>query len=528
MLHSAIEVRSEGSLDCDGLFAAEAIPAGTLVWQLTGPTFTWSQVQSFSRDELAHFNKYGFQCGEDRYSSPYDLSKNSNHSCDPNTWWDGNDRLVARRDISKGEEVTYDYSTSDVDLVFTMKCNCGADNCRGIITNEDCFDSDWQLQYRSNLPDHVLKAIQQRKYVQNESKKKILILSDRSKVPMRYAIDHYAIRWRDAGHEVINHVGVNDVPEADILIFHIDLTTVPQAYRELAKSYKLVINGGILDISKTLFSKLQVSEDDDCEGAVIVKTKANYGGQPEDNRLRELYDLSSLVRGAFGRLKAGKMRESGSVKDDGSPSLLSVLALKIRALRNFLFRWNNAWRWRTLTKLDPHAYPIFEHIRKVPEAVWRNDDLMVERFISGGDNGLHELYYCAFFGDREIAGRIQSESKIVKFGNGISDVETPVPPIVRQWRKELKLDFGRIDFIKEDGVYYLLDVNKTEGGSDLNYELSEESDFLASGLNYYLEMEDLENRFTESDHSLSSGIPHFDSGGEPVVDKGEFHGDLLS
>ena len=107
-------------------------------------------------------------------------------------------------------------------------------------------------------------------------------------------------------------------------------------------------------------------------------------------------------------------------------------------------------------------------------------------------------------------------------------METPVPPIVRQWRKELKLDFGRIDFIKEDGVYYLLDVNKTEGGSDLNYELSEESDFLASGLNYYLEMEDLENRFTESDHSLSSGIPHFDSGGEPVVDKGEFHGDLLS
>jgi len=70
----------------------------------------------------------------DRYKVP---KKNSvgwmiNHSCDPNCVVSGNS-VVARRDIKRGEELTFDYST-DVDWPgFAMACRCGSLGCRRII-----------------------------------------------------------------------------------------------------------------------------------------------------------------------------------------------------------------------------------------------------------------------------------------------------------------------------------------------------------------------------------------------------------
>lgn len=91
-----------------------------------------------------------------------------------------------------------------------------------------------------------------------------------------------------------------------------------------------------------------------------------------------------------------------------------------------------------------------------------------------------------FFGDKEIAGRLASTRPIVKFENAVSDEETPIPDEVRQWREELNIDYGRFDYVEADGKLYLIDVNKTEGGSQTNYEYPEEMDFLASGLEFYI------------------------------------------
>jgi hypothetical protein len=83
-----------------------------------------------------------------------------NHSCDPTTWWAGSITLVARRDIEAGEEITYDYSTADLDHIFEMKCTCGSPRCRGTVSNRDHLDPEWQAQYGSNLPPHMLDAIE--------------------------------------------------------------------------------------------------------------------------------------------------------------------------------------------------------------------------------------------------------------------------------------------------------------------------------------------------------------------------------
>jgi hypothetical protein len=70
---------------------------------------------------------------------------------------------VARRDILPGEEITYDYATSEAHPWWKEKwvCQCGADNCRGVITGRDCLDPAFQERYRGHLPSWVLVFIEE-------------------------------------------------------------------------------------------------------------------------------------------------------------------------------------------------------------------------------------------------------------------------------------------------------------------------------------------------------------------------------
>jgi hypothetical protein len=60
-----------------------------------------------------------------------------NHSCDGNVGFDENGDFIARRNIKKGEELTYDYALAESNPAFRMRCKCNARNCRGIITGND-------------------------------------------------------------------------------------------------------------------------------------------------------------------------------------------------------------------------------------------------------------------------------------------------------------------------------------------------------------------------------------------------------
>jgi uncharacterized protein len=61
-----------------------------------------------------------------------------NHSCESNTKVVGRLVIVARRDISAGEELTVDYGTIAAgDHIWHMTCHCGSARCRRTITHED-------------------------------------------------------------------------------------------------------------------------------------------------------------------------------------------------------------------------------------------------------------------------------------------------------------------------------------------------------------------------------------------------------
>lgn len=60
-----------------------------------------------------------------------------NHSCQANLGIQSNDHgaydFVALEDIPEGDEVTWDYETSEYEMAEAFSCSCGSPMCRGIL-----------------------------------------------------------------------------------------------------------------------------------------------------------------------------------------------------------------------------------------------------------------------------------------------------------------------------------------------------------------------------------------------------------
>lgn len=92
-----------------------------------------------------------------------------NHSCSPNAYMRHKNEMVAIRSIEEGEEITFDYSTTmhyaeekilkSGQKLWTCKCLCGAENCRGIIDQFKTLTSNEQAFYLDNkyMPDFMLQ-----------------------------------------------------------------------------------------------------------------------------------------------------------------------------------------------------------------------------------------------------------------------------------------------------------------------------------------------------------------------------------
>ncbi|MET7519373.1 SET domain-containing protein [Streptomyces sp. NPDC005480] len=146
-LHPCAEVRPS-SIAGRGLFARAPLSAGTTVARLGGRLVSHQELQDlFAAAARQPDHPYidTISIAETSHLVLPPRSEQSigysNHSCDPNLWWDGPYTLVARRDIRRDEELTNDYATSTGDPGFSLACACGAPKqCRETVTG-----SDWQL-----------------------------------------------------------------------------------------------------------------------------------------------------------------------------------------------------------------------------------------------------------------------------------------------------------------------------------------------------------------------------------------------
>ena len=256
--------------------------------------------------------------------------------------------------------------------------------------------------------------------------KTILILKEIVKPNWLYLIDAIALRWKKLGYEVLTHYGTKNVPDADIVILHVDSTIVPHKFVECLAKYPVVLNRSVLDISKTMISRNILRQGDDYSGPVIVKTNANFGGVPE---------------ATFNRISFKK---------------------KWWSERLFTLKRN----WAKIDVLNPDKYPIFKNKESRPVGVWKNKNLIVEKFLPERMNGLFFLRYWIFFGEQGWTGRFGETNPIVKFGAmATKDESVAVPDELRILRKRLGFDYGRFDYVVNDGETVVFDVNKTLGGA---------------------------------------------------------------
>ncbi|MDR2173219.1 MAG: SET domain-containing protein-lysine N-methyltransferase [Burkholderiales bacterium] len=129
-----------------GVFAACEIKKGTSVIEYKGDRMTWDEALELppsDPDNPTH--TFFFELSDGNVidgGSGNNAARWINHSCSPNceSFEDENDRvwIQAIRDISKGEELSYDYKLS-VDGKLKKKeledyiCHCGSEKCRGYL-----------------------------------------------------------------------------------------------------------------------------------------------------------------------------------------------------------------------------------------------------------------------------------------------------------------------------------------------------------------------------------------------------------
>ncbi len=82
----------------------------------------------------------------------------SNHSCAPNLGMRGEITFVAMRNIRAGEELTHDWAMTDDDD-YSIECNCGAPDCRKILTGKDWQRPDLQEGYVGYFSAYLARKI---------------------------------------------------------------------------------------------------------------------------------------------------------------------------------------------------------------------------------------------------------------------------------------------------------------------------------------------------------------------------------
>jgi len=77
-----------------------------------------------------------------------------NHSYDPNAWLTGLN-VTARKPIRAGEEITLDYATFCNEIMEPFSCNCGTNECRGLIKGTDYRSGLVKEKYGEHVSDYI-------------------------------------------------------------------------------------------------------------------------------------------------------------------------------------------------------------------------------------------------------------------------------------------------------------------------------------------------------------------------------------
>ena len=149
-----------------GVFANKNFKKRQSILRFRGRLFTFDQLPTPYDAVEDHY----VQIGKTLYLGPSGSTDDFfNHSCDPNAGLviDGKKIvLVAIKDIKKGMQITWDYSTTMDEDDFEMDCYCGSRNCRKRIRDFKYLPKTIQQRYIDFdvVPKYVLDSCGGKEY----------------------------------------------------------------------------------------------------------------------------------------------------------------------------------------------------------------------------------------------------------------------------------------------------------------------------------------------------------------------------
>ena len=132
-----------------GIYAAEPISKGEKILMFDGPIISFEEAIAKGREN------HVLPVGLNQYVDIEEPESLVNHSCNPSAGLIRNNTLVAIKDITLGDHITFDYSTVTIDD-WTMDCHCGSKNCRKKISNFRDLPQTVQDKYKKITPQWVL------------------------------------------------------------------------------------------------------------------------------------------------------------------------------------------------------------------------------------------------------------------------------------------------------------------------------------------------------------------------------------
>lgn len=135
--------------------ASRSIESGSVILEIRGEVVDRASKYSLQVDDATHI-EYPWvdqmDASETRHQWRY-----LNHSCDPNAVLIGL-QLVAIKPIAQGEEITFDYNTTEYEMSTPFRCECG--HCGGALIRGFKFlssDQQWRLEPR--LAEHLRRRL---------------------------------------------------------------------------------------------------------------------------------------------------------------------------------------------------------------------------------------------------------------------------------------------------------------------------------------------------------------------------------
>lgn len=123
-----------------GVYAKGDIRPGEPLLNFRGPIITLEEALARPVDG------YPLQIGAETYLDLPEPEALINHSCRPNAGL-RKFELIALTKIRRDTEITYDYSTTMDEDHWTLPCMCGAEGCRGIVTDFKFLPPDLREEY---------------------------------------------------------------------------------------------------------------------------------------------------------------------------------------------------------------------------------------------------------------------------------------------------------------------------------------------------------------------------------------------